>query len=98
MRTAARWAQQWNVVPAGPAEWPPLKEILVRHCQDLGRDAHEIACSVNVRIGEVGGVGPALDLASRYRELGVDLMIFNLPQPFDPAVLEPLAEGAVALG
>jgi len=26
-----------------------------------------------------------------YRELGVDLVIVNLPQPFDPAFLEPLA-------
>jgi F420-dependent oxidoreductase-like protein len=98
LRTAARHAQQWNVVTADPAEWPPLKEVLVQHCQDIGRDPYEITCSVNVRIGDVGGVGPALDIAAHYRELGVDLMIFSLPQPFDPAVLESLEEGAVALG
>ena len=75
-----------------------MKEILVQHCEDIGRDPHEITCSVNVRIGDVGGVGPALDVAARYQELGVDLLIFNLPQPFDADILEPLEEGAVALG
>jgi hypothetical protein len=72
--------------------------VLVGHCQAIGRDPEEITCSVNVRLADAADVGRALETAARYRELGVDLMIFNVPQPFDPAVLEPLAEGAVALG
>jgi F420-dependent oxidoreductase-like protein len=98
LRTAARWAQHWNVIVPGPQEWKPLKEILVGHCEAIGRDPAEITCSVNVRIGEVGGIDPGAELAARYRDAGVDLVIFNLPQPFDPAVLEPLAEAVSALG
>ena len=98
LRTAARWAQQWNAIMQDPEDWPALKAVLVGHCEAIGRDPNEITCSVNVRMAGAGDVGQALEIAARYRELGVDLMIFNLPQPFDPAVLEPLAEGAVALG
>ncbi|HEY8094443.1 MAG TPA: LLM class F420-dependent oxidoreductase [Acidimicrobiales bacterium] len=98
LRTAARWAQQWNAIMQDPEDWPGLKDVLVGHCQAIGRDPNEITCSVNVRMAGPGDVGQALETAARYRDLGVDLMIFNLPQPFDPAVLEPLAEGAVALG
>jgi F420-dependent oxidoreductase-like protein len=50
LRAVARWAQQWNVIVPSPAEWTPLKEVLVAHCADLGRDVTEITCSVNVRI------------------------------------------------
>ena len=98
LRTAARWAQQWNVIMQDPEEWPALKDVLVGHCEAIGRNPQEITCSVNVRLADADGVGPALETAARYRALGVDLMIFNVPQPFDSSVLEPLAEGAVALG
>ena len=46
----------------------------------------------------MGGIGPGAELAARYRDAGVDLVIFNLPQPFDPTVLEPLADAVSALG
>jgi F420-dependent oxidoreductase-like protein len=98
LKTAARWAQHWNVIVPGPAEWTALKEILVGHCEAIGRDPAEITCSVNVRLNEVGGIGPGSELAARYQEAGVDLVIFNLPQPFDPAVLDPLADAVSAVG
>ena len=98
LKTAARWAQHWNVIVPGPQEWTALKEILAGHCEAIGRDAAEITCSANVRLSEAGGIGPGAELAARYQEAGVDLVIFNLPQPFDPAVLEPLADAVSALG
>jgi F420-dependent oxidoreductase-like protein len=98
LRTAARWAQQWNTIVQDPKEWPELKEVLVGHCAAIGRDPKEITCSVNVRVADAGGIGPAIDAAARYRDLGVDLVIFNLPQPYDVADLDPLAKGLTALG
>ena len=98
LKTAARWAQHWNVIVPGPQDWTSLKEILVGHCEAIGRDPAEITCSVNVRLNEVGGIAPGAELAAQYRDVGVDLVIFNLPQPFDPSVLEPLAEAVSALG
>ena len=96
LRAVARWAQQWNVIGA-PDEWPVLKETLLGHCAALGRDPSEITCSVNVRIDPAKGIGPAVEEAAVYKDLGVDLVIVNLPQPFRVDVLGPLAEALAPL-
>jgi F420-dependent oxidoreductase-like protein len=97
LRAVARWAQQWNVIVSAPREWPELKEALLGHCAALGRDPAEITCSVNVRIDPAKGVGPAAEEAAVYKDLGVDLVIVNLPQPFRVDVLGPLAEALAPL-
>jgi alkanesulfonate monooxygenase SsuD/methylene tetrahydromethanopterin reductase-like flavin-dependent oxidoreductase (luciferase family) len=98
LRTAARVAQEWNVILQDPHDWPPLKEILVGHCAAIGRDAADITCSVNVRMDASKGPAAAAEEAGVYRDLGVDLVIVNLPQPFTPAILEPLATALAPLG
>ena len=44
LRTTARWAQQWNVVPGSVEEWLDLKQTLIAHCDRIGRDPSEITC------------------------------------------------------
>ncbi len=88
----ARWAQQWNVLTQSPDEWRRLKEILLGHCADVGRDPAEITCSINVRIDDVERLGEALARAQAYGDAGVDLVVLNLPLHAEPAILEPLAE------
>jgi F420-dependent oxidoreductase-like protein len=97
LRAVARWAQHWNVIVASPAEWTPLKEILVGHCEDLGRDVNEITCSVNVRIDPDEPLDKAVADATAYAEAGVDLVIMNLPLDAPPSVLEPLAKALAPL-
>lgn len=92
LRTAARWAQQWNAITADPGEWASLKQTLVEHCQTLGRDPAEITCSVNVRIDPDQGLGPAVATAAAYRAAGADLAIMNLPHGASPDTLAPLAD------
>jgi F420-dependent oxidoreductase-like protein len=92
LRSVARWAQQWNVIVPSPEEWKPLKEILVGHCEDFGRDPGEITCSVNVRIDSDQTLDQAVAEASAYGEAGVDLVIMNLPLDTPPSILEPLAK------
>ena len=92
LRTAARWAQQWNAITADPGEWASLKQTLVEHCQSLGRDPAEITCSVNVRVDPDQGPGPAVETAAAYRDAGADLAIMNLPHGAPPDVLAPLAD------
>ena len=58
LRTAARWAQQWNAITQSPEDWQSLKETLVEHCEQLGRDPAEITCSVNVRMEDGSGPRP----------------------------------------
>ena len=98
LKTAARLAQQWNVILQDPKEWQGLKDVLIGHCEAVGRDPKEITCSVNVRIADTSGIDGALEAAAQYRDLGADLLIFNLARPYEPSVLSPLAEGALAIG
>jgi F420-dependent oxidoreductase-like protein len=93
LRTTARWAQQWNSLTRDPADWLSLKETLLSHCADLGRDPAEITCSVNIRLDSdtQAAVDSAGKEAAAYQEAGVDLVIVGLPLGATPAVLEPLA-------
>jgi F420-dependent oxidoreductase-like protein len=95
LRTAARWAQQWNAITPDPEDWRSLKETLVGHCEQLGRDPAEIICSVNVRVQD--GIGPAAELAAAYRDAGADLAIMNLPHQASPDILGPLADALLPL-
>ena len=45
LRAVAKWAQQWNVIVSSVDEWQALKDTLVAHCADVGRDPAEITCS-----------------------------------------------------
>jgi F420-dependent oxidoreductase-like protein len=91
LRTAARWAQQWNALVADTGDWQQLKDVLLGHCADLGRDPSEITCSVNVRMDTEADVESAADSAAAYGSAGVDLVIMNLPLRASPTILEPLA-------
>jgi len=95
LRTAARWAQQWNAITPNPEDWDSLKETLIEHCEQLGRDPAEITCSVNVRVQD--GIGPAAELAAAYRDAGADLAIMNLPHQASPDILGPLADALLPL-
>jgi F420-dependent oxidoreductase-like protein len=97
LRTAARWAQQWNAITQSPDDWRSLKETLAGHCLSIGRDPAEITCSVNIRIGPDDGVGPAAEEAAAYRDAGADLAIMNLPHRADPGMLTTLAGALSAL-
>ncbi|HET6989366.1 MAG TPA: TIGR03560 family F420-dependent LLM class oxidoreductase [Kribbella sp.] len=97
LRAVARWAQQWNVIVPSPEEWKPLKDVLVQHCEDVGRDVKEITCSVNVRIDPDVPLDAAVTAAAAYAEAGVDLVVLNLPLDAPPSVLEPLAKAVAPL-
>ena len=97
LRTAARWAQQWNAIAQSPQDWAELKQVLAGHCDALGRDVSEITCSVNVRIEPDAGLEDTLAQVVAYREAGVDLAIINLPHHAKPDSLAPLAEALTGL-
>ncbi len=97
LRAVARWAQQWNVIVPSPEEWKPLKDVLVQHCEEVGRDVNEITCSVNVRVDPGEPLDAAVAAAAAYGEAGVDLVVLNLPLDARPSVLEPLARAVAPL-
>jgi F420-dependent oxidoreductase-like protein len=97
LRAVAHWAQQWNVLAEGPAQWLELKDVLAGHCAAIGRDVNEITCSVNVRVDADRDLAPAVTAAAAWRDAGVDLVILNLPQHAKPDSLKPLAEALTPL-
>ncbi len=97
LRTVARWAQQWNAIATSAQDWLELKEVLIGHCDAIGRDVNEITCSVNVRIEADGSLEPVVAAAAAYRDVGVDLIIVNLPLHAKPDSLKPLAEALAPL-
>ncbi len=99
LRTTARWAQQWNAITQDPADWLDLKETLLAHCADLGRDPAEITCSVNIRLNSdtEADVDAAAKSAAQYRDAGADLAVVGLPLRVTPRILEPLADRLAAL-
>jgi F420-dependent oxidoreductase-like protein len=48
LRIAARFADGWNVPFVDPQAFTAKREVLHRHCADVGRDPAEIRCAVNV--------------------------------------------------
>jgi F420-dependent oxidoreductase-like protein len=99
LRTVARWAQQWNAITQSPDEWLDLKQTLLAHCADLGRDPAEITCSVNVRLdGETqADIDAVCKMIEGYRSAGADMAVIGLPNHLDPVVLAPLADRLAGL-
>lgn len=48
LRIAAQYADGWNVPFIAPEEFARKRDVLRRHCEDVGRDPAEIRCTVNV--------------------------------------------------
>jgi F420-dependent oxidoreductase-like protein len=91
LRTVARWAQHWNTIVSAPAEWKDLRDVLDRHCADLGRDPAEIETSVNVRYARDAGPVAVLDQAAEFGAAGVDIAVIGLPAPYDARDVDALA-------
>ena len=91
LRTAARFADHWNF-PGGTVEqFVAKRDVLHRHCEDLGRDPAEIMTSTHLRLPANGDPAPVVEAAEAFAAAGLDLGIVYLPVPHTPAVLEPLA-------
>jgi F420-dependent oxidoreductase-like protein len=93
--TVARYAQHWNhedgsATHPGVAGFARGRDVLRRHCADVGRDPAQILLSTQVRYA--GDPAATAAQAAAYREAGAGLVIVYLPQPYDPRVLEPIAE------
>jgi F420-dependent oxidoreductase-like protein len=88
--TAARFAQHWNFVGGTVEEFAHKRDVLHRHCADLGRDPAEILLSSHVPFD--GDASATAAAAAALSEAGAGLAIVQLRPPHTPDVLEPLAE------
>jgi alkanesulfonate monooxygenase SsuD/methylene tetrahydromethanopterin reductase-like flavin-dependent oxidoreductase (luciferase family) len=95
LRTAARFAQHWNFGGGTPAQFGRARDVLYRHCTDVGRDPAEILLSAQVQFN--GDPGSTAAAAADLGAAGAEVAIVYLPPPHTPAVLEPVASALSAL-
>ncbi len=87
----ARWAQHWNYPGMDLDGFAAARTVLEGACAEIGRDPGEITISQHVVYDPDAGPSAAAAAAAESAAAGVDLAIFYLPPPHDPAVLGPLA-------
>ena len=92
LRSVAKWGDHWNFPGGGVQVFNEKKEVLAKHCADLGRDVSEITTSTHLRMTDPNDFGALVDEAAALGEAGLDLGVVYLPPPHTPAVLEPLAK------
>jgi alkanesulfonate monooxygenase SsuD/methylene tetrahydromethanopterin reductase-like flavin-dependent oxidoreductase (luciferase family) len=92
LRVVARYAQMWDALFIPPAEWPVLHQVLVGHCEEVGRDPSEITTAAHVKFKGDDDVNQLAEKAAAYGEVGVDLVVFSMFAPLTASSLEPLAE------
>jgi len=96
LRTAARYAQHWNFVGGTPEQFAHKRDVLHRHCADIGRDPAEIQLSSHVHF--TGDAAETAAAAAALGAVGVELAIVHLRPPHSAGVLEPLADALAAVG
>ena len=94
LRAVARHAQHWNMAGGSVDDYARSREILAKHCADIGRNVDEIMTSTHLRLASstVDAIPAVVEDASRWNDAGLDLGIVYLPPPHTPDVLEPLAD------
>ncbi|GAB4148894.1 MAG: LLM class F420-dependent oxidoreductase [Sphingomonadales bacterium] len=93
----ARYAQHWNYAGFDLEGWLEKKAVLARICHEQGRDPATIMTSIHQRVDE-GNLEALAESCRQFRDAGLDLMIFYLPPPHTPVMLEPLAQIARDVG
>lgn len=97
LRAVARHAQHWNLASGDVAEFNHKREVLARHCAEIGRDPSEIMTSTHLRLSRSGDPASVVQQAEAFAEAGMDLGIVSLPPPHRPEVLAPLADALAHL-
>jgi F420-dependent oxidoreductase-like protein len=92
LRITAKYAQHWNFPGGTPKDFARKRDVLAEHCAAVGRDPKEIMMSAQIRLTSDLNYGGVVADAIAYGAEGMDLAIIYLPTPYDPAVVEALAE------
>jgi F420-dependent oxidoreductase-like protein len=96
LRTAARFASEWNATTQDKALYTELKGVLAEHCAEVGRDFSEITCSCLTRLNDEDFDSLVASL-TEWRDAGVDLAVIGLPLHAKPESLAALAQAIAPL-
>ena len=89
LRTAARFAQHWNLVGGTPEQFTRAVDVLHQHCADIGRDPAEILLSTHVRYS--GDAAATAASAAELSQVGAQLAIVTMSPPHSAADVDALA-------
>ena len=92
-----KWADHWNYAAFDLEGFVAKRDALHGQCDAAGRDPSEIMTSIHQPVDEGDWAGLEAQ-AERFKEAGLDLMLFYLPPPHTARVLEPLARLAERVG
>ena len=93
LRLAARFASMWDAlfIEDEKSEWLRLREVLWRHCQDVGRDPREISCSSHLSVAPNPDPAEVASRAATMFDAGIDVVILGLTGVHDGGTVEALA-------
>jgi len=97
MRIAARFAQHWNISFVTPDQFLKKNEILLTHCESVGRDSSLITRSVQITSGADQDPAEVADKAAALFAAGVDKVIFMLSTPYRAERVTALAKSLEAI-
>ena len=98
LRVVAKHAQWWDALGIAPDDWTHKNEVLLSHCDAVGRDPSEIIRSAHIMTPMDSDVGALADRAAALFEAGVEVAVFSLRSPYSAGIVEPLAEALRDLG
>ena len=97
LRIAARFAQHWNLPFATPEVFHKKNEILLAHCEAVGRDASLIMRSVQIESTADQDPAEVADSAAALFAAGVDQVILTLRTPYRAERVAALAKSLEAI-
>ena len=92
LRIAARFAQHWKISFVTPDQFLKKNEILLTHCESVGRDSSLITRSVQITSGADQDPVEVADEAAALFAAGVDKVIFMLTTPYRAERVTALAK------
>ncbi|HKX74672.1 MAG TPA: TIGR03560 family F420-dependent LLM class oxidoreductase [Acidimicrobiia bacterium] len=92
LRMVAKYAWGWDCMFTPLDEWRELKEILVGHCREIGRDPNEITCMSHIRWPASADLGQLVEQAAAFHEAGLDLVVWGMGPPYQASRLESLVK------
>ena len=98
LRIAAKFAQHWNLPFATPEVFHKKNEILLAHCEAVGRDSSLIMRSVQIESTADQDPAEVADSAAALFAAGVDQVILTLRTPYRAERVAALAKSLEAIG
>ena len=99
LRLVARFASMWDAmfVEDQKDEWLRLREVMWGHCQDVGRDPTEIACSSHLSIAPDPDPGEVAQRAATMFDTGIDVVILGFTAAHHGGTVESIATAIAEL-